>query len=197
MSLTTLATYFEGDNRAGLWSFLCCQSEWKGGTDLEGRGLCEFCLPRRSRSGHPDTLSQESPPYGLCFCDHHPRPGGSRHRSAPGLVPRRIPLLRFSRTCRSRTTSTPPPKAVISNCCSQALLQAIRVTGDKATFQQLENPRPTCPTGDVTLQERGELFGDGWELSARVPDLVGIQVHHGIHQLAHRNASIPAREGSI
>ena len=61
----------------------------------------------------------------------------------------------------------------------------------------LENPRAPCPTGHVSLKERGEVFGYGWKFSASATDLRKVEGHHGVDEPDHDEFSTGAGRESI
>ena len=58
----------------------------------------------------------------------------------------------------------------------------------------LEDSRASCPSGDVTLQERCELFGNWWKFSSCVANLREVQVHYGVDKPTHHHFSISTGE---
>jgi len=61
----------------------------------------------------------------------------------------------------------------------------------------LENPRTPCPTGDVALQERSEIFGNWRKFPAPGSDLRKVEGHHGVDEPDHDEFSTGAGRESI
>jgi hypothetical protein len=60
------------------------------------------------------------------------------------------------------------------------------------THVGLFDSRGSCPPSYVCLQERAEFFGFVRHAASSVRNLIEIQIHDRVNQLAHRNLAIAA-----
>ena len=115
-------------------------------------------------------------------------------------------VARLSVSQQRRTTRGPPNVAQviqeIAFCgldCGLENALPIRQgrTLDNLRRPWLENPRAPCPTGHVSLEERGEVFSYGWKFSASATDLRKVEGHYGVDEPDHDEFSTAAGRESI